>query len=90
MTDRKQIEILAVMVAYFAVYTAVVGPTIGAVTGFEKSALVLSGERGAALARLLTSVRGWILVLGFGPVVFGYMLVRARLVGVSPKELWGR
>ena len=90
MTDRKQIEILAVMVAYFAIYTAVVGPAIGALTGFEKSALVLSGERGATLLRALTSVRGWILILGFGPVVFGYMVTRARLAGITPREMWGR
>ena len=90
MTGRKQIEILAVMVAYFAAYTAIIGPAIGAVTGFEKSALVLSGERGAALLRLLTSVRGWILILGFGPAVFGYMLARARFAGVTPREMWGR
>lgn len=90
MTDRKQIEILGVLVVYFAVYTAVVGPAIGALTGFEKSALVLSGGRGTALLRLLTSVRGWTLILGFGPVVFAYMLARARLAGVAPREMWGR
>lgn len=90
MTDRKQLEILAVMTVYFAVYTAVIGPAIGALTGFEKSALVLSGERGAALLRLLTSVRGWVLILGFGPVVLGYMLLRARIAGVEPRAMWGR
>lgn len=90
MADRKQVELLAVMVVYFAVYVAVIGPAIGAVTGFEKSALVLSGGRGVALTRMLTSVRGWILLLGFGPVAYGYMHFRARLAGVPPRELWGR
>lgn len=90
MADRKQIEILGVMAAYFVVYTAVVGPAIGALADFEKSALVLSGGRGATLLRVLTSVRGSILILGFGPVVFAYMLARARLAGVTPREMWGR
>lgn len=90
MADRKQVELLAVMVLYFAVYVAAIGPAIGAVTGFEKSALDLSGGRGTALAQMLTSVRGWILLFGFGPAAYGYMRLRARLAGVPPRELWGR
>ncbi|MFC4451612.1 hypothetical protein [Halorussus aquaticus] len=90
MVDRRQVELIGVLVFYFAIYTAVLGPAIGGATGFEKSALDLSGDRGAALLRMFTSVRGWILVLGFGPVVYGYMLTRARIAGVGPREMWGR
>jgi hypothetical protein len=90
MIDRRQAELIAVMIAYFAVYAAVIGPAIGAATGFERSALVVSSRRGGTLLRMLSSVRGWILILGFGPVVFSYALLRARLAGVHPKEMWDR
>ena len=84
---RQALELVAVVVGYFVAFFTVIGPAIESVTGFET--LWPAGSFGAErLWQLVSSPQGWVLCLGYVPVQFGYLIVRARLAGESVDAYW--
>lgn len=89
MKVSKETEVVAVIVIYFLIYITVIGPAIGSMTGFNTPVLASnSALRRSMIGRVLTTARGWILITGFFPVVFGYMFLRARTAGRTMSEYW--
>ncbi|WP_440006374.1 hypothetical protein [Halomicrococcus sp. SG-WS-1] len=80
-------ELGVVVLVYVVVFLLIIGPAIGAATGFDDPALDLTDGDGREIP---TGVRGVVLVLTTAMVMVGYMVVRARVAGVSPEEYWGR
>jgi len=87
MNDRQAFELVAVVVGYFLAFFIIIGPTIESVTGFETlwPAAPFGVER---LWQLVSNPQGWLLALGYVPVHFGYLLLRARLAGESVDAYW--
>lgn len=87
MDNRKTAEIGVVLIGYILVFIVIIGPAIGAVSGFNAPAIDFSssGTRWAP-----TSIRGLVLVITTAVVMVGYMYLRAKIAGVTPQEYWGR
>lgn len=87
MNDRQAVELLAVVVAYLLAFVTLIGPAIESVTGFEPlwPAAPFGAER---LWQLVSNPQGWLLALGYVPVQFGYLFLRARLAGESVDAYW--
>lgn len=88
MHAKRQVELIAVMGVYFLIYVVILGPAIGSITGFDASVLTDKSGRGSQLVQILTTPQGWILISGFFPILFGYMVIRARIAGVAVPEYW--
>ncbi|TKX75862.1 hypothetical protein EXE46_01830 [Halorubrum sp. GN11_10-6_MGM] len=87
MNSNRSLEILVVGILYISVFVAVVGPTLESLTGLE----TLSVETTRGVERtwdLVSNPQGWLLCLGYVPVHFAYLFVRARLAGESVDSYW--
>lgn len=87
MENRRVAELGVVVLAYVGVFLWVIGPIIGAITGFNQPAVDLTDGNSRGIP---TGVRGLLLVLTAALVMVGYMVGRARVAGVSPERYWGR
>jgi hypothetical protein len=86
MRSDQSLEILVVGILYLCVFVWIVGPALESVTGLE----TLSTEaRGVERTwNLVSNPQGWLLCLGYVPVHFTYLFVRARLGGESVDSYW--
>ena len=87
MRSDQSLEILVVAVLYLCVFVVIVGPALESVTGLD----TLSTEATRGVERmweLVSSPQGWFLCLGYVPVHFTYLFVRARLAGESVDSYW--
>ncbi|WP_080507158.1 MULTISPECIES: hypothetical protein [Halorubrum] len=88
MSSNQSLEILAVAIFYMCVFAMVIGPALESLTGLE----TLSMETTRGVERmwdLVSKPQGWVLCLGYVPVHFTYLIVRARLAGESVDSYWG-
>ncbi|WP_042663624.1 hypothetical protein [Haloferax sp. ATB1] len=87
MRAHQSLEILAVAILYICVFVIVVGPALDSITGLET--LSMDATRGVERTwDLVSKPQGWILCLGYVPVHFAYLFVRARLAGESVDSYW--
>lgn len=86
-SQKRQFELIGVILAFSAFYVLVVGPFLGAAFGFEQAAIQGDGYR-LGLDDVL-SPRGILLILSTLLVTLGYMYLRPRLSGTTPKRYWG-
>ncbi|RDZ44945.1 hypothetical protein C5B91_08630 [Haloferax sp. Atlit-10N] len=87
MSSNQSLEILAVAILYLCVFVMVVGPAIESILGFE----TLSMDATSGVERtwdLVSKPQGWVLCLGYVPVHFAYLFIRARLAGESVDTYW--
>lgn len=87
MKNSRVVELGVVVIGYILVFLLFIGPAIGAVSGFDQPAMDLTDGVGREIP---TGVRGGILVLTSSLVMVGYMVLRAKIAGVSPEAYWGR
>lgn len=87
MKNSRVVELGVVVIGYILVFLLLIGPAIGAVSGFNQPAIGLTNDIGGEIP---TGVRGGILVLTSSLVMVGYMVLRAKVAGVSPDVYWGR
>ncbi|UPV76335.1 hypothetical protein M0R89_19425 (plasmid) [Halorussus limi] len=87
MHNRRLAEVIVVGLGYVVLFVFVIGPAIGAATGFDQPAFDL--DSGVA-RQLPTGVRGGILVLTGAMVMVGYMFLRARIAGVPFDAYWNQ
>lgn len=88
MGSNHLIELVAVLVLYFLVFFTVVGPAVESITGFE---MVFATGLPGSIERnweLVSKPQGWLLCLGYIPVHFTYLFVRARIAGESVESYW--
>lgn len=87
METRKQIELAGAFVAYLILYFVIVDPLVVALTPFDSAPWEAGATtRGSHINEILTSVRGWLFLLGFFPAMFGYFWIRSKLGGTSSTE----
>jgi len=87
MSSNQSLEILVVAILYICVFVMVVGPALESVTGLET--LSMDAIRGVERTwNLLSNPQGWFLCLGYIPVHYTYLFVRARLAGESVDSYW--
>jgi hypothetical protein len=87
MSSSQSLEILVVAILYMCVFVLVVGPALESVTGLET--LSMETTRGAERTwDLVSKPQGWFLCLGYIPVHYTYLFVRARLAGESVDSYW--
>ncbi|SNZ04218.1 hypothetical protein SAMN06269185_0488 [Natronoarchaeum philippinense] len=87
MSSKQSLEIIVVAILYVSVFVVVVGPALESITGLE----TLSTETTRGVARtweLVSKPQGWFLCLGYVPVHYTYLFVRARLAGKSVDSYW--
>ena len=87
MTSNQSLEILLVAVLYLSVFVVLIGPAIESATGLE----TLSADATRGVDRtweLVSKPQGWLLCLGYVPVHYTYLFVRARLAGESIDSYW--
>ena len=87
MNSNQSLEILLVGILYLCVFVLVVGPALESATGLE----TLSPEATRGVERtweLVSNPQGWLLCLGYVPVHFTFLFVRARLAGESVDSYW--
>jgi hypothetical protein len=82
------IEIVTVLFLYVVVFFTVVGPAVESVMGFEM--LSAKGRPGSIERNweLVSKPQGWLLCLGYVPIHFTYLFVRARLTGEPTESYW--
>ena len=87
MSPDRSAEILVVGILYICVFVTVVGPALESLTGLET--LSLEATRGIERTwDVVSNPQGWLLCLGYVPVHFSYLFVRARLAGESVASFW--
>jgi len=87
MSSKRSLEILVVAILYIFVFVMMVGPALESVTGLET--LSTDATRGVARTwELVSKPQGWFLCLGYVPVHYTYLFVRARLAGKSVESYW--
>ena len=86
MRSDQSLEILVVGILYLCVFVWIVGPTLESVTGLET--LSTEGRGVERTWNLVSNPQGWLLCLGYVPVHFTYLFVRARLAGESVDSYW--
>lgn len=86
--NRRIVELLIIMVLYMGVYVLLIGPTIGAVTGFDEPVTVVFNNEFAR--DLPLNMRGLVFFLSTAVVMTGYAHLKARMVGAEPSEYWGQ
>ena len=87
MDSKRSLEILGVAILYISVFVVVVGPVLESAIGLE----TLSTDTTRGVERtwdLVSKPQGWLLCLGYVPVHFTYLFVRARLAGESVDSYW--
>ena len=87
MSSKRSLEILVVGILYISVFVVVIGPVLESATGLE----TLSTDAARGLDRtweLVSEPQGWLLCLGYVPVHYAYLFVRARLAGESVDSYW--
>lgn len=87
MKNSRVVELGVVVIGYIVVFLLFIGPAIGAISGFDQPAINPTDDVGREIP---TGVRGGILILTSPPVMVGYMVLRAKIAGVSPEMYWGR
>lgn len=86
MSSNQPLEILAVAILYMCVFVLFVGPALESVTGLET--LSMEATRGERTWDLVSKPQGWFLCLGYVPVHYTYLFVRARLAGEPVDSYW--
>ncbi|KOX94036.1 hypothetical protein [Haloarcula rubripromontorii] len=87
MSTDQSLEILVVAILYMCMFLMVIGPALESVTGLQ--ALSVDGVRGIERTwELVSNPQGWVLCLGYVPVHYTYLFVRARLAGESIAAYW--
>ena len=87
MASGKQIELAGAFVTYLVIYFVVVDPLVVALKPFDAAPWEAGAPtRGSHIDEVLTSVRGWLLILGFFPAMFGYFWIRWKLTGRRTAE----
>jgi hypothetical protein len=87
MSANQSLEILAVAILYMCVFVMGIGPALESLTGLD----TLSMETTRGVERtwdLVSNPQGWVLCLGYVPVHYTYLFVRARLAGESVDSYW--
>ncbi|ELZ57428.1 hypothetical protein [Halorubrum hochsteinianum] len=84
-SDRSP-ELLVVAVRYISVYVFAIGPAVDSATGLDTLSIA-PGGLGRAWA-LIPNPQGWPLCVGYLPVHYAYLFVRARLAGRSIDAYW--
>jgi hypothetical protein len=83
---RRGIEIVLFLVAYGALYVAVLGPVIGAVLPGFDAVPFRGGSR--PTGELPSTAQGWLMIVLGVPALFGYLWLRARLAGETLRGFW--
>ena len=87
MRSDQPLEILVVGILYICVFVMIVGPALESATGLEP--LSTDATRGVERTwELVSNPQGWLLCLGYVPVHYTYLFVRARLAGESVDTYW--
>ncbi|AUG48997.1 hypothetical protein BVU17_15490 [Haloarcula taiwanensis] len=87
MSADQSLEILVVAILYMYIFVMVIGPALESVTGLQ--ALSADGVRGIERTwALVSNPQGWLLCLGYVPVHYTYLFVRARLAGEPIDVYW--
>ena len=87
MNSNQSLEILVVGILYICIFVMIVGPALESFTGLE----TLSTDATGGFERtwnLVSNPQGWFLCLGYVPVHYTYLFVRARLAGESINSYW--
>lgn len=86
MRSDQSLELFVVGILYLCVFVYIVGPALESVTGLET---LSKGSRGVERTwNLVSNPQGWLFCLGYVPVHFTYLFVRARLAGESVDSYW--
>lgn len=86
MDSDRSLEPLVVAVLYITVYVFAVGPAVESATGLDALSTAPAGLGRAW--ELISNPQGWILCVGYLPVHYAYLFVRARLAGQSVDAFW--
>lgn len=86
--QKRRSEVAVVIALYTIVFSYLIGPVIGGLTGLTKPAIENPAIGRPSLVHPFTTVRGWLLILSLAVVTFSYIYYRPRLTGHDPSTFW--